>query len=204
MHKSRSGGGALLLVARRPQLGEAAALLGLQLGRWTRLGDAAVDHDEDAIAVHDRLEAVGDGEHGGGAELRLQRALDQGVGLAVDARRRLIEHEYPSVTQQRAAQAEELPLPHREVGAALLARPVEALLVLGDCALHAALAEAHPQLRVGVFAVRVDVRPQRAGEEHRILRDDGEATAQRGQRHARDVDAIDEDGDGAQLGDAEE
>jgi hypothetical protein len=45
--------------------------------------------------------------------------LDLRLGLRIDARGRLVEHQHRRVDRQRACEGQKLPLPEREVGAAL-------------------------------------------------------------------------------------
>lgn len=53
--------------------------------------------------------------------------------------------------------------------------------------------ERPPDVLVGVHAEGVEVHAQRAREQHRVLRDDGDARAQLVQPDGGDVDAVDQD-----------
>lgn len=53
--------------------------------------------------------------------------------------------------------------------------------------------ERAPDIVIGVDAEGVEVEPQRAREQHRVLRDDGDARAQLVQPDRRHVDAVDQD-----------
>lgn len=58
------------------------------------LDGAALGHDDDPVAVHERREAVGDGEGARLAQPRAQRRLDERVRLQVDRGGRLVEDEH--------------------------------------------------------------------------------------------------------------
>ena len=68
-------------------------------------------------------------DHEAGAPLEQpgERRLDQPLGVAVDARGRFVQDQDPRVGDQRAGEADQLPLPEREVAAALLQRRLVAL-----------------------------------------------------------------------------
>ena len=78
----------------------------------------------------------------------------------------------------------------------------------GGEALHQGLEvgalERTPHVLVGELAVGVEVDAQRAGEEHGVLGDDGDARAQRVQPQEGDVDAVDQNLAGGSLHDAEQ
>mmetsp|Transcript_29498 Transcript_29498/g.89622 ORF Transcript_29498/g.89622 Transcript_29498/m.89622 type:complete len:490 (+) Transcript_29498:1116-2585(+) len=192
------------LLLRAPQLGEARAGRVAELKRRARLDRLPRVHDHHPVALHDGVEPVGDGEHGGVGHLAAQRLLDQLVRLHVDGSGRLVEDENARALEQRPRHADELPLTHRQVGAALVDRFAEPIGVLAHRATDGARVERVPQLRVGRLGEGVEVLAQRAGEEDRVLRDDCEPRAQRRQRHRRDVDSVEEDGARAHLAHPEE
>ena len=66
------------------------AAQGDQLVVGAALGDAAVLHDHDAVRLADGGEAVRDDEGGAALEQRLQRLLDQDLGMGVDGGGRFI------------------------------------------------------------------------------------------------------------------
>eukprot|EP00964_Phaeocystis_antarctica_P017059 scaffold9399_cov36-Phaeocystis_antarctica.AAC.2 len=147
---------------------------------------------------------MGDRHDGDAVEPLAQRALNDVVRLHVDGGRRLVQHEHARLAQQRTRHAHQLPLPGGQVAAALIERTREAVRVLLDGRAHRARAQHLPDMRVGVRVEGVHVVAQRPREEHRVLRDDGEGGAQRGERDRGDVDAVDEDGARAQLDETEE
>ncbi len=53
--------------------------------------------------------------------------------------------------------------------------------------------ERPPQVPVGAGPGRVEVEPEGAGEEHRVLGYDGQAGAEAAEAHAGDVHAVDQD-----------
>ena len=69
-------------VAQRAE--DRARLLVVEDKRRVELGDLAAVHDEDAVVVDDRVQAVGDGKQCRGGELGLDRPLDLGVRLNID------------------------------------------------------------------------------------------------------------------------
>lgn len=76
--------------------------------------DPALLHDDDLVVVRNGVEAVGDGDDGGVAELLLDGGLDEAVSLHVHVRGRLVEHQELVPAQERPGQAEQLLLAHRE------------------------------------------------------------------------------------------
>ena len=86
-----------------------AALL-QQLGVGAALADLAAVHDEDAVGVLDGRQPVRDDQRGAPAEQARHGILDEQLGLGVDARRRLVEHQdrragRPARGRRRAAGA---------------------------------------------------------------------------------------------------
>ena len=87
-----------------------------QLVRATKLGHLAIGKDKDAIAVHDGVETVGNGEHCAVSELLPDLLLDECVGARIHVGSRFIKHQNSIPSQHCTGQAKELPLPHRQVG----------------------------------------------------------------------------------------
>ena len=116
-----------------------------------------------------------------------RRALEAGLGVGVDARRRLVEHEERRVAVEGAGESEELPLAHAEVHPPLVDARVEATASLRaprpsplEELERADTPERH--LRAGAIGHLVgdgDVREDRAGKEEDVLRDDGELAPER-------------------------
>lgn len=79
----------------------------------------SIVHDEYLVAGEHRVEAMGDGEHRAVLESLADRVLHQTVGLAVDGRRRLVQHYDARVAQDGARHAHQLALSHAEVLAVL-------------------------------------------------------------------------------------
>ena len=71
------------------------------------------------VWVEDRVDAMRYGKHLAFFELGPNGGLNQSVRLVVNRSGRLVEHENSRTTQQRSRQTEQLPLPHRQVPAAL-------------------------------------------------------------------------------------
>mmetsp|Transcript_37539 Transcript_37539/g.93318 ORF Transcript_37539/g.93318 Transcript_37539/m.93318 type:complete len:244 (-) Transcript_37539:735-1466(-) len=187
----------------RAKLPKARAGRGFEHERRANFCDVPIVHRHHLVAVHDGIEPVRDGERRRRAELGSQRVLDQRVRLQVDARRRLVGDHHPRPLEQRACHADQLALPCREIGAACLQRALEPLRVLADDVCHRALLERPPQLRFFPLIERVEVGAHGAREEDGVLRDDGEARAQRAEGQRGGVDAVDLDHAAADVGEAE-
>ena len=67
-------------------------------------------HHEHLIAVHNRVEPMGDGEDSAGCELGAYRALDERIRLWIDVGRRFVQHQHLIVAQDSARQADQLTL----------------------------------------------------------------------------------------------
>ena len=111
---------------------------------------------------------------------RLERRLEARLGVAVDARRRLVEDEERRVAVERAREREELALARAEVRAALVdARPRGRPR---GCRKRSSAPIARERLldplEVGHVVAHRDVRGDRAGEQEDVLRHDGEELAQ--------------------------
>ena len=66
------------------------------------------------IIVHDRVEAMGDGEDGAVGKLLLDGLLDEGVSVLVDGGGRLVQHQHLRLAEKGARQAHELTLANTE------------------------------------------------------------------------------------------
>ena len=87
---------------------------------------AVLQHD-DPVGVADRGQPVRDHEAGAPLEQPRERRLDQPLGVAVDACGRFIEDQDLGIGDQGAGEADQLPLPERQVAAPLLQRGVHSL-----------------------------------------------------------------------------
>lgn len=89
---------------------EHAVGAGIQVGGGAELDDLALAQDEDLVKVGDGAEAVRDDEQRAVVELLADRPLDQRVGRHVDRAGRLVQHHDFRPRDDRACEAEELPL----------------------------------------------------------------------------------------------
>eukprot|EP00047_Mylnosiga_fluctuans_P024315 m.158502 g.158502 ORF g.158502 m.158502 type:complete len:315 (-) comp9825_c0_seq9:3141-4085(-) len=161
--------------------------------RRVELDDAACVEHHDPVAVHDRVEPVRDGQNRAVSEAGLDGLLDQLVCRVVYVGRRLVKHQHMVCAKDGARETEELALPHAEIAAALADLRVQpALHGLDDlfelCGLQRA-----PDCKVVVRRPWVQVAPNRAAEEHGILRNHADRTAQALQRQRARLDAIEDD-----------
>ena len=90
---------------------------------------AVLEHD-DAPGLADGREPVGDHDRRAAGQQPPQAALDPALGVDVDVRGGLVEHEDARVGDQRAREGDELALAGRELHAALAHLGVVAVLEL--------------------------------------------------------------------------
>src|SRR5262245_25334283 len=90
-----------------------------QLGVCALLDYSAVLEHDEAIHARDRREAMGDRDHGLAFHQAQQLLLDRELDLAVERRRRLVEHENRRVLEDHACERNALALSARELHAAL-------------------------------------------------------------------------------------
>jgi hypothetical protein len=85
------------------------------------LDNAPTRQPQHAVVAHDRVQPVRDGDHRQAAlsTQRVHRSLDEGVGLHIYRRGRLVHHQQTHWPQQSTGQAEQLSLAHAEVRAVL-------------------------------------------------------------------------------------
>uniref|UniRef100_A0A182TJS1 Mitochondrial inner membrane protein Mpv17 n=1 Tax=Anopheles melas TaxID=34690 RepID=A0A182TJS1_9DIPT len=165
-----------------------------QLGRPPKLDRRTVAHHQHPVVVHDRVEPVRDRQHRTLGELLPDRALYQPVRIGVHVGGRLVQHQYPIAAQDRTRQTEQLPLADAKV---LPARRHVRLQSQPGRRFTRQLAQLHqlerpPQRLVRVALERIEIAAQRAGEQDRILRYDGDVRAELLQRYVRRVGAIDQ------------
>ena len=151
-------------------------------------------HDEDAIGAHHGRQPVRDDHRRAPLQQRVERALQPALGDRIDRRGRLVQHEDVGVFDDRAREAEQLPLAHREVPAPLgeLGR-----VALGHVAQHL-LGLHHLQRPVerrvrDVIAQHLQVLAERAGEEVDVLQHEPDRAAPRLLAVVADVDAVERD-----------
>ena len=78
------------------------------------LDDTALVDDHDAIGPHRRRQAVGHDDGGPPLEQRVEGRLHLRLGLEVEVRRGLVEHEHTRPGEERARERDELPLARRQ------------------------------------------------------------------------------------------
>ena len=78
--------------------------------RGGRARRAAVVDDGDAVGPHGGGQAVGDDDRRPPLEHGVERPLDPRLGLQVEVRGRLVEHEHPGLGQERPGEGEQLAL----------------------------------------------------------------------------------------------
>src|SRR5580765_5051992 len=154
---------------------------------------AVHEHDRPVSHLHGR-EPLSRDEDGPAGDGRAQIVDEHPLGLGVDRRQRVVEHEDAGTRDQRPSERDALALSTGQIDAALADQRVVAVRQLvGE------LVDAGRSAR-GEHVVPGDVRPsggevvaQRNGEEDRTLRDDRHGGAQLGDRYVTGVDATDED-----------
>ncbi|KAF0715010.1 Aste57867_3609 [Aphanomyces stellatus] len=88
--------------------------------RWrVVLDNIAVVQDQNAVAVDDRVQPMGDREHGHVLETLFDGLLDEAIGLQVNVGRGFVQDNHAAVAEECAGDAEQLPLAHREVASLL-------------------------------------------------------------------------------------
>mmetsp|Transcript_46700 Transcript_46700/g.146815 ORF Transcript_46700/g.146815 Transcript_46700/m.146815 type:complete len:296 (+) Transcript_46700:184-1071(+) len=180
------------LSPRRQQRGKPAALPRREFCWRPLLGDGARVHEQHAVRVEDRLEAMGDDED---RRARLAKhALNDAVCLCVDRRGRLVADEHLGAAQNRARQTDELALPGAPVVAALADRVLELLGRVVRLGAQPHTPQGARERLVGARPRRVEVVPEVARKHDGVLHHDGDTRAQSGQRHAAHVDAVHRDG----------
>ena len=125
----------------------------------------------------------------------LQRHLDQPLGLGVHAGGGVVQDQDARVLEQRAGDGDALLLPAGEGDAALAhaaCRSRRASAMMNSCA-WAAWAAATISSSLASGPAKGDVLADRGGKEGRLLQDDADLVAQRAERHAADVVAVDRD-----------
>src|SRR5439155_21352360 len=96
-----------------------------ELGVGALLDDPAMLEHDDAARVANGRQAVRDDDRRAPGEQAAQALLDAALGVQVDVRRRLVEHEDPGIGDQRARESHELALAGRQLRGALADLGVE-------------------------------------------------------------------------------
>lgn len=91
-----------------------------QLCGRVKLCHFASRHDENAVAVHDRVESVRNRKDGAVRKLASDHSLDLSVRLDIHGGCRLVEDEDLAATQECTAEAEQLALARTQVRASLV------------------------------------------------------------------------------------
>ena len=154
-------------LGRRGLLGPVAvqapvrALAREQLVVRALLDDPAVVEHDDLPGAADRRQAVGDHDRRAPGEQPPHALLDPALGVDVDVRGRLVEHEDPRVGDQRARERDELALAGRELDAALADLGVVAVLERRDEVVRADRARPPPRSRRASRRARPNARLSR-------------------------------------------
>ena len=144
------------------------------------LDDAAVvDHQQLVGLAHGR-EPVGDDERGAAGQRLAQRPLHRRLGLGVEVRRRLVEHDDVGRLEHEAGQGDPLLLAAREPVAPLADDGVEPVGQVADEVADLGLVQRGEDLGLGGLGPGVhQVGPQRVVEEVRVLGHDADDVAHR-------------------------
>ena len=121
------------------------------------LAELAVVEDENLVHVLDGGQAVGDGDGAAALHQDPQRVLDEALGVGVDARRRLVEHEHVGREGERARERQQLALADRERRPPLPHRRIEPLRQPFDEAVRAG----RPRSRDGRPTSEMEALPRR-------------------------------------------
>ncbi len=95
-------------------------------------GDPAALEQRDPVGEHDRRRPVRDDERRGGGEHPPKRGLDESLGVDIERRQRVVEHQHLGLRRNRAREREPLPLATREAEPLLTDLRVESLRQVVD------------------------------------------------------------------------
>ena len=155
-------------------------------GRPSSTTRPSVEHDG-AVGDADRREALRRDEDGAAGDRRAQVLDEQPLGLRVDGRHRVVEHEHARAGEQRPGERDALALAAGEVDAALADQRVVALRqVVDEGRDSGGLAGGEHLVPVGVGPRGEQVLAQEHREEDGLLRHDRDRAAElrHGRRHA--------------------
>ena len=167
------------------------ALVGEQLGVGPDRGDRAVPQQGRPVGERHRRRPVDHDERGHAVEHAAQRRLDQLLGVDVERRQRVVEHDDLRPRQDRPGQRDALPLPARQRHALLADPGVEPP---GQVVHELRLRDEQRVVDLLIGRVGVaerDVLAHARREERRLFEADRDLAAQRPQRRVADVDAVD-------------
>jgi hypothetical protein len=158
--------------------------------------------DHDPVGVPDGRHAVRDDERRAPAHDVAEASEDLLLGVRVNCRQRVVEHQDRRVEDDRARDRRALFLParQREPPFAHLGRV--ALREVRDVLVEPRHGRRSGDALVGGLAVgqaERDVAGEGVGEQERLLRHDRDRASQRAQRILAHVDAVDEDGAGRRI-----
>mmetsp|Transcript_47343 Transcript_47343/g.156959 ORF Transcript_47343/g.156959 Transcript_47343/m.156959 type:complete len:233 (-) Transcript_47343:1123-1821(-) len=156
---------------------------------WARLHERAARHEQQLRRVADREEAVRNHEDRP-REMSPHGRLDERVGRVVHVRSRLVHDEDGGPREKRPREAEALSFSLREVAAVVDDVGVELLGQRPHDCLDARIAQRRPHRPIVVLAKRVEVLPQAAREEKRLLHDERQPRPQLVQPEPVGADAV--------------
>ena len=166
-----------------------------ELGVRALLDDPALLEHDDPTGELERRAAVGDQQRRAPGHVLAQSVVDRLLDRRVHGAGGVVEDQDRRVREDCARERDPLPLPAREREAALADHGLVSLWQLLDELVGGGRARRRLDLRVARVGAPVgDVRPDRVREEEALLEDDPDLAAQRLQRHAAEVVAVDEHG----------
>jgi hypothetical protein len=165
-----------------------------QLGMGADVDDAAGLHHHDAVGAQHGGQAVGDHQRGAPGHQPFQRLLHHVLALGVEGRGGLVEQQHRGVLQQGAGDGDALLLAAGEPRATLAELALVALRQGAD----ELVGLGQPRRAQDVLAARLqpavaDVLGRRGGEDHRVLRHQGDLAAQGQRVELAQVDAVEGD-----------
>src|SRR5688572_23833860 len=168
-----------------------------QLSVRPAFDDATFLHHQDLVRALDGGETVRYDERRPAAPERAEAVTDEGLALAVQARRRLVENEDPRIGEDRASDRDPLALPPGQLHTSLADDRVVLRLELVD-ELVAVCDSTHcAHFVVGCIRLRErDVLLDGAVEQEVVLHDDAKVCSVVAEAQRRDVAAVDENSPG--------
>lgn len=149
-------------------------------------------HHEDPVRVDDRRQSVRNNDDRTILANVPQFLLDEVVGLQVDVRRGLIEHEYLGLSDDGSGKAEELLLSHREDVVIVRNHGLQAILaVLLDVIEQFDLRQDSLNLLLRVLVERVEIFPDRALNQEWCLRNIGDVLSEEVEANLLNVGLVD-------------
>src|SRR6185503_1399938 len=166
--------------------------LAQELGVSALRDDHAALHDDDAVGVLHRGEAVRDGEGGAALLQRLERALHHELACGVERAGRFVEQQDRPVREQRTRYRKALALAAGKRDAALAEGGIESLWqTLDEFERKGAVAGGEDLVASRAGPAVADVVEHARGEDHRFLRYHRDETARAARVHVAQVDAVD-------------